>query len=68
MRQAVDAGGSEEIIIEDLVKIGEELRFEKGRQEGLEEGKRYGFRLSVLALCEVLEIEVDDRRRAASRG
>ena len=68
MRQPVDPGGSEEVVIEDLVTIGEEIGFEKGREEGLEEGKRYGFRFSVLALCQVLDIEVDDRRRAALQG
>jgi len=60
MRQAGDEQGNEAVIIEDLVKIREEIAFEIGMARGL--------RTSVLALCRVLEIEVDERRRAALEG
>lgn len=57
---AMNAQGVESVIIEDLVKIGEELGVEKGMQKGLREG----LRKTVLDLCEVLGIEIDDERRA----
>lgn len=60
IRQAVDEQSNEAVIIEDLVKIREEIAFEIGMARGL--------RTSILALCQVLGVEVDDRRRAALEG
>lgn len=72
MLRAMNAQGVEAVIIEDLVKIGEDIGMEKGlekgRAEGLKEGKANGLRAGVLALCEALGIDVDDRRRDALDG
>jgi hypothetical protein len=56
MLRAMSAQGVEAVIIEDLVKIGEEI--------GEEIGFRKGLRTGILALCEVLGLRVDDERRA----
>lgn len=61
MFAAMNAQGVESVIIEDLVKIGEEMGMEKGIDIGL----RKGLRKTVLDLCEVLGVALDDERRAA---
>lgn len=60
MLAAMNAQGVEYVIIEDLVEIGEEL----GMEIGMEKGLRLALRRSVLDLCEVLGIQVDNERRA----
>jgi hypothetical protein len=58
---AMNAQGVEAVIIEDLIKIGEDIGIEKGFVTGLQKGLRAG----VLNLCEVLGLRVNDEHRAA---
>ena len=59
MLRAMNAHRVESVIIEDLVKIGEDMGFEKGIEQGLRQGLRTG----VLTLCEVLGLGIDKDRR-----
>jgi len=69
MLAAMNAQGVESVIIEDLVKIGEEMGMERGMEKGMEKGidigLRKGLRKTVLDLCEVLGVPLDEQRRAA---
>ena len=56
MLRAMNAQGVEAVIIEDLVKIGEDIGMEKGLVQGLKKG--------LLDLCDVLGLPVDAARRA----
>jgi hypothetical protein len=80
MVNAMASEGLEPVIIEDLVKFGEDRGLEKGlkrglkkglekglkkgREEGREEGLEKGLRVAVADLCELLGIKLGVARRA----
>lgn len=72
MMRAMEAQGVEAVIIEDLVKIGEDIGMEKGIEKGIEkgrqigvvEGTKKGLLAGLLDLCDVLGLTVDAPRRA----
>ena len=64
MLRAMEEQCVEGVIIEDLVKIGEEIAMEKGRQIGVVEGTKKGLLAGLLDLCDVLGLSVDPPRRA----
>jgi hypothetical protein len=69
---AMNRAGVESIIIEDLVKIGEDFGFERGFAEGEAAGKTAGeaageakgLRGAVLDLCEAYGVQVNEAQRA----
>jgi hypothetical protein len=68
MVNAMASAGLEPVIIEDLVKFGEDRGLEKGlkkgREEGLAQGLEKGLRVAVADLCELLGIKLGAARRA----
>jgi hypothetical protein len=59
MVKAMASAGLEPVIIEDLVKFGEDRGLEQGREQGFERG----LRLAVLDLCELLGVVPTDAQR-----
>jgi hypothetical protein len=68
MVEAMASAGLEPVIIEDLVKFGEDRGLERGLKRGLEQGREQGLerglRLAVLDLCELLGVVPTDAQRA----
>ncbi len=76
MMEAMNRAGVESIIIEDLVKIGEDFGFERGFAEGEAtgeargeargeaKGEAKGLRGAVLDLCEAYGVQVSEAQRA----
>lgn len=68
----MNAQGVEAVIIEDLVRIGEDIGMEKGLEKGMEKGMKQGLvqglkrglLTGLLDLCDVLGLPVDAQRRA----
>lgn len=60
----MNAQGVEAVIIEDLVRIGEDIGMEKGMEKGLVQGLKRGLLTGLLDLCDVLGLPVDAQRRA----
>jgi hypothetical protein len=64
MAKALDEMNMEPIIIEDLVKFGEDRGFEKGIEKGIEEGRLEMAREMLLEMLDLRGISVDDSTRA----
>jgi hypothetical protein len=68
MVNAMASEGLEPVIIEDLVKFGEDRGIEKGLKRGLKKGREkgleQGLRVAVADLCELLGIKLGVARRA----
>ncbi len=60
----MNSAGVESIIIEDLVKIGEDFGFDRGFAEGEARGEAKGLRGAVLDLCEAYGVQVSEAQRA----
>jgi hypothetical protein len=64
MVEAMNEMSMEPVIIEDLVKIGEDIGFERGIQKGIEEGRIEIAREWLLSTLEARGIELDEHDRA----
>jgi hypothetical protein len=64
MAKVLDEMNMEPIIIEDLVKFGEDRGFEKGIEKGIEEGRLEMAREMLLEMLDLRGISVDDSTRA----
>jgi hypothetical protein len=65
MAKALDEMNMEPIIIEDLVKFGEDRGFEKGIEKGIEKGRLEMAREMLLATLEIRGIVIDEAARTS---